>query len=263
MPWFRVYGDILTDRKINRICKKTGQTQALVIGVWICLLALASDSPRRGLLLLAEDMPYTIDDIEDETGLPPEVLGQLLDEFRRHSMISGTTTIQIINWSKRQYKSDNVTERVQRHREKRSIETLPERFNTVIDTDTDTETDTDINATTATIFVSPAKILCDASGLSTFPANQLEWIEVVRSLVEDYGQEHTTAAMKSACSRWVNTKNKNGRNYPKTNLNWINWAQEELARAPMGTDVGFDPLKLPQAEYDAWLISQHPELAEE
>lgn len=148
LPWFRVYAnDLLTDRKIKRICKRTGQSKALVIGIWIILLCLANDSPNRGHLNIAADMPYTVDDLEDETGLPPEVLAQLLDEFRSHGMINGKTTIQISNWDKRQYKSDNVTDRVRAYREKRSSETFQKRSNNVIDTESDTESDTDTDQT--------------------------------------------------------------------------------------------------------------------
>ena len=81
----------------------------------------------------------------------------------------------------------------------------------------------------------PVKILCDASGLSDFPADQREWVGVIQSLVDDHGVEKTTKAMKRACNAWVVAKTKNGRNYRKTNLNWINWAQEELAGGELPT----------------------------
>jgi DnaD/phage-associated family protein len=144
MPWFRVYSEILDDRKIKRICKKTGHSKALVIGVWIGLLALANDSPDRGTLSISEDMPVTQEDLEDELGLPGEIINQLMDEFVSMGMVNGKATLKIANWERRQFKSDNSTERVREYREKRSTPEDMKRFRNVIDTEqiqnrTDTE----------------------------------------------------------------------------------------------------------------------------
>ena len=144
MPWFRIYsGDILYDRKIARVCKKTGQSHALVLGIWITILALANESPNRGELLISEGIPYAIDDLEDLTELPCEVLSQILDEFRSHGMISGEIVISVSNWDKRQFKSDNSAARVKKHREKQLNETLQKRYSNVIDSDSDSDTDSD------------------------------------------------------------------------------------------------------------------------
>ena len=73
------------------------------------------------------------------------------------------------------------------------------------------------------------KILSDSSGLVSYPNDQTGWIDFVIRLAEEYGVEATTEAMRRACSSWVNSRSQNGRPYRKTNLNWINWAQEILA----------------------------------
>jgi hypothetical protein len=155
MPWFRVYSEILNDRKIDRICKRTSQSKALIIGVWICLLALANDSDDRGTLLIAADLPFTPDDLADITKLPIEIVGQLLDEFRSHGMINGHTPLKITNWSKRQFKSDDIGARVKKHRVKRygnvthleaesgeNIEQM-KRFGNVVDSDSESESDSE------------------------------------------------------------------------------------------------------------------------
>jgi len=87
----------------------------------------------------------------------------------------------------------------------------------------------------------PDVILCNASGLSAFPADQLKWVDVIIRLAEDHGIEDTTAAMKRACERWTSTVGKNKQPYRKTNLTWINWAQEELAND--GKPPAIDPSK--------------------
>ena len=102
-------------------------------------------------------------------------------------------------------------------------------------------------------FVSPDKILCDASGLVTFPANQVQWINTVQEMVHEYGVERTTAAMKAACTKWITTRGQNGQTYRKTNLNWIAWAQEELAATPPDYSGEVDMSKMNQAELDAYI----------
>ena len=91
--------------------------------------------------------------------------------------------------------------------------------------------------------ISPVKILSDSSGLSAYPADQLEWIEVVLSMAQENGVERTTEVMRSNCIRWSNTKNKSGKSYRKTDLRWIAWAQEELAASPADySDVDINTL---------------------
>ena len=225
MPWFRVYSDILTDRKINRICKKTGQTPALVIGVWICLLALANDSPIRGILLLSEDMPVTIEDLEDETGLPREIINQLLDEFRLHGMIDGISTIQIINWTKRQFKSDNVAERVRQHREKRYNETILKRSSIVIESDTESDTDTDTESDTTTLLTA----FINASQIPDYNPDASEIVEVMSRA--GVTPEIVTEAVKLL----------QGKKFTITGIKSIQKTAINIAKQRAASDNGFRP----------------------
>ena len=95
-------------------------------------------------------------------------------------------------------------------------------------------------------------ILFKASGLSAYPADQLEWVEVVRSMNEAVGSDRTIEVMRSACTRWINTKNKNGKPYRKTDLRWINWAQEELAASPADLRQK-EPKDMTSEEFAAYL----------
>lgn len=114
---------------------------------------------------------------------------------------------------------------------------------------------TDTDVTPPLPFVSPQKILCDASGLITFPGTEeaRAWIDPVYQMALEYGVERTTAVMKKACTRWEATKNKYGKPYPKTNLNWIAWAQEELAATPVDYSGEVDTSKMNQQELEAYL----------
>lgn len=76
--------------------------------------------------------------------------------------------------------------------------------------------------------IDAVKILTDSSGLSYFPADQNEWVEVVIRMAEDHGVEGATRAMTLAADRWKISKTGNGKSYRITNLSWINWAQEYL-----------------------------------
>ena len=124
---------------------------------------------------------------------------------------------------------------------------------TQIQNRTDTDTEQNRIQPPPLSFVSPDKILSDASGLVTFPANQVQWINTVQEMVHEYGVDLTTAAMKKACTKWISTQGQNGRTYRKTNLNWIAWAQEELAATPPDYSGEVDTSKMNQQELEAYL----------
>lgn len=164
MPWFRVYSDILSDRKIKRVCKITGEPRATVIGVWITILALGNDSPERGKLQLCEGLWLAIEELEEETQLDIKVLEKLLAAFRELKMINGEEgEMEITNWQKRQFKSDYSTDRVRAHRErqKRDNETLQERDKGVIDVEGEEESEEEADGNVGKLvdaFVTASKI---------------------------------------------------------------------------------------------------------
>ena len=74
----------------------------------------------------------------------------------------------------------------------------------------------------------PVQILCSASGLSAFPPKEMERIEQIHRMIAVHGEEKVEAALRKRCEQWVNTRGKNGAYYRKTNLAWVDLAQEEL-----------------------------------
>ena len=68
MQWFRFYTEAISDKKLRRIARDTNECMAHVPGVWTIILSMASDSPQRGVLLLSDTVPATIDDINDAAG---------------------------------------------------------------------------------------------------------------------------------------------------------------------------------------------------
>lgn len=266
LPWFRVYSEILDDRKIERVCKMTSNPKSLIIGIWITLLALANDSPDRGRLCVTQEMPVTMDDLCDETGLPREELHPIVEAFHDLGMLNGDETMAIKNWDKRQFRSDSSTERVRQYRANVTVdipahETLQKRYSNALDTDTDTESDTEKEqegAAAPAARIVPVKILCDASGLSDFPGNMRHYHDIIYSLAQDHGIEATTKAMKQACAKWCARKTQGGMPYKKTNLDWINWAQETLAGGNIDAPPK-DPSQMTDDEYKAWLLAKDAE----
>lgn len=127
MEWFRFYSEALHDRKLGRVCRISGQDKARVLGAWTVILCLASESPERGRLLIAEDMPLTQDEILDEMGLDGDGV-EILEAMEAVGMIEvdqscGCGCYQVAAWGKRQFEeADNSTERVRRFRERQRQE---------------------------------------------------------------------------------------------------------------------------------------------
>lgn len=126
LPWFRVYSEILHDKKLKRVAAVTHQPRVVVIGIWLMLLAYANESPLRGDLMISEDLPLTMDEIASDSGLDESVLSTLFAQFRELQMLNGSKTFEIKNWDKRQFKSDNSTVRSRKAREREAPEPLPE-----------------------------------------------------------------------------------------------------------------------------------------
>ena len=147
--WFRMYGEVLTDRKLARVTKTSGQPRVVVLGLWTTLLCLASDSPERGRLLLTEDHPYSAEDLADETGLDTGEIAGILNAFADLRMVAWDgDVLTICAWSERQYESDVSTERVRRFRAKQrnGSATTEKRFGNSPDTESDTEQTTETEA---------------------------------------------------------------------------------------------------------------------
>jgi len=129
-PWLRLYNETLSDRKIARVCRDAGQPKSLVIGVWATLLMLASDSPRRGELLISDDLPLSPDEIREETGLDEDTFTAIVTGLSSYSLIDTSGPCwAICNWDKRQPPSDNSAERVRQHRERQRTVTPPQSPN--------------------------------------------------------------------------------------------------------------------------------------
>ena len=120
--WFRMYSEVLGDRKMDRAASLSGLSHMEVLGAWTGLLCLASDSPVRGFLLLTESMPLTQPEIAEYVGTDTETMDAALAAFERLGMLSldANGVYAICQWAGRQYESDTSTERVRKFRERQA-----------------------------------------------------------------------------------------------------------------------------------------------
>jgi len=208
-----VYSELLTERKIERIRRTTKLPRVVIRGVWVTLLAMANDSPQRGVLLWAEGVPVTTDELCDDLEMDRAELDALMAEFETLHMIGRQEEIiECTNFGKRQFKSDSSTDRVRRHRAKKQAATqaeAPPRNVSVTfpcngpDTDTETEletdTETDDNAPSTPPSPStpptPAEIVFEKQFGPFVDAYDRQ--EIVNAVTES-GEEKVIAAIKWA-----------------------------------------------------------------
>jgi hypothetical protein len=125
MEWFRFYHDALNDPKVQRLDGESFKA-------WVNLLCVSSQQPERGRLPNILDISFALRMSENDALDMVRRLqnAQLLDEDEQG--------LSIHNWSSRQKASDDVTLRVQKHREKETLrggegETLPKRSSNVLE----------------------------------------------------------------------------------------------------------------------------------
>ena len=108
MPWFRFYSEAVHDAKVQRL-------PLALFKAWVGVLCLASENSPRGALPPLWKVAHVMRMSEERASQAIEALIEhhLLDKAK-----NGTWKVH--NWHKRQYKSDNATARVQKHRAKRS-----------------------------------------------------------------------------------------------------------------------------------------------
>ncbi len=150
MQWFRFYTEAISDKKLRRIARDNNESMAHVLGVWTIILSMASDSPIRGTLLISDEVPATIDDINDAAGCNVTATFQKLlvtGLVTPGVTEDGQTVYTVPAWDKRQFESDSSATRVKRHRERKKAAqnsadvTLQQRSSNAPDTETESETE--------------------------------------------------------------------------------------------------------------------------
>lgn len=104
MRWFRLYNDIVDDEKIAQIDGKTFK-------VFVFLMAVCSQNDSQSGIL--PDKKY----LSWRLRMTEKKIELALMELESHGIVDQANgAITIVNWHKRQFKSDNINERVARYR---------------------------------------------------------------------------------------------------------------------------------------------------
>ena len=115
MPWFRLYTEMPTDRKIRRLAVEHRW-------LWVCVMCAARQSPVEGWLLVSEDEALTTDDLADISGLKARQVDAGLKAFLKLGMLENDVEVgafRVAAWSTRQRQSDTSTDRVRAWRSAR------------------------------------------------------------------------------------------------------------------------------------------------
>ena len=145
MRWFRFYHEARTDRKLEALTDAQYR-------VWINLLCYAAEQEQRGAIEIESEYLLAIECARGDEELLTDTLSVLV---KLGIVERDADEVIFVNWGKRQYDSDNSTERVRAFRERQKeqseqdgnvTETLQEQQANVspsVNTDTDTDTDTE------------------------------------------------------------------------------------------------------------------------
>ncbi|MDQ2727532.1 MAG: phage replisome organizer N-terminal domain-containing protein [Actinomycetota bacterium] len=196
-PWFRLYVEATSDRKLRRVTPAQRW-------LWVCVLAAARQSPTGGVLLIAEGQPMDATDIADVAALAVKEVELALPLFATSRMLDWDTELDawhVTNWDARQFESDKTTERTRRHRRNvpsSVIDRSREHPNVELGTfpGTPPETEADTKATAASLSGSrdpraegPAAAAPNPSLNGTNPQ-----VSIVDAAVATIAQRHLAAA---------------------------------------------------------------------
>jgi hypothetical protein len=116
MKWLRLYNDTITDPKWRVVAAESGQPLTAVLAVWMSMLVCASDADERGTLQGWDDR---------FAGAALDLRGDAVRAIREAMQGIVLDGMRLSGWDKRQRASDNIAERVKRHRTK-AKETPPD-----------------------------------------------------------------------------------------------------------------------------------------
>jgi hypothetical protein len=123
-PWFRMWDELLTDPKMLSLSNAQ-------VGMWCKLLCFANQQTVRGIISFE---PGTFDrTFEKVLNSRRNISKTALKKFQELGMINIDLEegyVTIINWNKRQFASDDVTERTKKFQDSKRLRNLPEQNRT-------------------------------------------------------------------------------------------------------------------------------------
>lgn len=207
MKWFRFYSEVVDDPKVQKLPAKQFR-------LWVNLLCIAAQNDG--------EIP-SLDDLSFRVRAPLPELKQAMDDLTERGLfhVEDNGTYAPHNWNERQYKSDNVTERVRKHREqvKRSRNVSGNNIETPSDTDTDTDTEkqehtapegadfslSSPSAVSVTQTTAETKVVSSKRGLKVIEVSAFDsWFE--REFWPHYPKKVGKAAARQSAKRKMTTR---------------------------------------------------------
>lgn len=152
MEWYRAYHGMPHDPKLQVVAKRSGQSMACVVAVWVCILDAASQHDPRGIINIdAEEIAVVMD-------MELEAVEAVIQSFHDKNMLDEDN--HLTAWDKRQHTTS--TERSRKSRAAKSDGNTKQRGATngnssqrknskkAPDTDSDTDTYSDAEENTDT-----------------------------------------------------------------------------------------------------------------
>jgi len=148
MEWYRAYHGLCADPKLVLVAKDAGVRRSVVIAAWHAVLEIASSASERGSLA-----DLSVEAVSMMIGEPKKQCERVLLAFAGRGMIGENSEKFVKNWKKRQFSSDDATQRTRKYRSSKSLETnkteqignvsvtFQERHRDGPETETETETD--------------------------------------------------------------------------------------------------------------------------
>lgn len=107
MQWFRWWTGTCSDPKFALVAQRAKQPKAVVLAVWAAILEAACTEEDEGRFSISpEELALTLD-------LDVNVIKTTIKELRARKLL---TRNRIAAWNKRQFPSDNSTQRTRKHR---------------------------------------------------------------------------------------------------------------------------------------------------
>jgi hypothetical protein len=141
MRWFRWWHEGIRDGKLLRLT-------AAQRWIWLAILTIASESPKRGSLYESPELPSDVRDVArmatEDVSLVRETIEAMLNKPFNMLTVDENGAWVVVNWEKYQPNSDDVTARTKAHKErKRNVPRNAQTTFSDTESDTDSEADTD------------------------------------------------------------------------------------------------------------------------
>lgn len=127
VEWIKLTTGMFDNGKIKQL--RTLPDGNNIVLMWIMLLVMAGKCNAGGMIILTENVPYTVEMIANETGIPQNTVTLGLDMLEQFKMISRENDCFVIkNWYEYQNETgpeklrEQTRQRVAKHREKKKLE---------------------------------------------------------------------------------------------------------------------------------------------